>query len=286
MDLTSLNNNQRAAVEAVNNPVLIFAGAGSGKTRVLAYKIAYLLDQGIVVPEDVLAVTFTNKAAVVMRERVTRLIKEKHVPLNIGTFHSICARILRNDIKHLGFTSDFAIYDATDQVALLKVVMADMGVPKNSIMPKTARNRISYYKNKLIAHDVAMKSARTIQDRTIVDIYKVYQKALKKNNALDFDDLLNYPLEIFENHPGILGKYRKNGNIYWLMNIRIQTGPNSYWLKCLLKNINRSALWVMMINQYMVGVVPIFGTFLILVRHSQTVRYLLWRKTTAQPSKY
>ncbi|RTZ95707.1 MAG: DNA helicase [Candidatus Neomarinimicrobiota bacterium] len=209
MDLVSLNNNQRAAVEAVNNPILIFAGAGSGKTRVLAYKIAYLLDQGIVVPEDVLAVTFTNKAAAVMRERVTRLIKEKHAPLNIGTFHSICARILRNDIKHLGFTSDFAIYDAADQVALLKVVMADMGVPKNSILPKTARNRISYYKNKLIAHDVAMKSARTIQDRTIVDIYKVYQKALKKNNALDFDDLLNYPLEIFENHPGILGKYRK-----------------------------------------------------------------------------
>ena len=209
MDLASLNNNQRAAVEAVNNPILIFAGAGSGKTRVLAYKIAYLLDQGIVVPEDVLAVTFTNKAAAVMRERVTRLIKEKHVPLNIGTFHSICARILRNDIKHLGFTSDFAIYDATDQVALLKVVMADMGVPKNSIMPKPARNRISYYKNKLIAHDVAMKSARTIQDRTIVDIYKVYQKALKKNNALDFDDLLNYPLEIFENHPRILGKYRE-----------------------------------------------------------------------------
>jgi len=209
MDLVSLNNNQRAAVEAVNNPILIFAGAGSGKTRVLAYKIAYLLDQGIVVPEDVLAVTFTNKAAAVMRERVTRLIKEKHAPLNIGTFHSICARILRNDIKHLGFTSDFAIYDAADQVALLKVVMADMGVPKNSIIPKTARNRISYYKNKLITHDVAMKSARTIQDRTIVDIYKVYQKALKKNNALDFDDLLNYPLEIFENHPGILGKYRK-----------------------------------------------------------------------------
>ena len=209
MDLTSLNNNQRAAVEAVNNPVLIFAGAGSGKTRVLAYKIAYLLDQGIVVPEDVLAVTFTNKAAVVMRERVTRLIKEKHVPLNIGTFHSICARILRNDIKHLGFTSDFAIYDATDQVALLKVVMADMGVPKNSIMPKTARNRISYYKNKLIAHDGAMKTARTVQDRTIVDIYKVYQKALKENNALDFDDLLNYPLEIFEDHPKILDKYRK-----------------------------------------------------------------------------
>ena len=209
MDLASLNNNQRAAVEAVNNPILIFAGAGSGKTRVLAYKIAYLLDQGIVAPEDVLAVTFTNKAAAVMRERVTRLIKEKHVPLNIGTFHSICARILRNEIKHLGFTSDFAIYDATDQVALLKVVMADMGVPKNSIMPKPARNRISYYKNKLITHDMAMKAARTIQDRTIVNIYKVYQKALKENNSLDFDDLLNYPLEIFEDYPRILSKYRK-----------------------------------------------------------------------------
>ncbi|MFL3044333.1 MAG: ATP-dependent helicase [Candidatus Neomarinimicrobiota bacterium] len=209
MDLTSLNNNQRAAVEAVNNPVLIFAGAGSGKTRVLAYKIAYLLDQGIVVPEDVLAVTFTNKAAAVMRERVTKLIKDKHVPINIGTFHSICAKILRNDIKHLGFTSDFAIYDAMDQVSLLKVVMADMGVPKNSIMPKTVRNKISYYKTKLITHDEAMKTARIVQDRTIVDIYKIYQKALKENNALDFDDLLNYPLEIFKEHPRILGKYRK-----------------------------------------------------------------------------
>ena len=209
MDLASLNNNQRAAVEAVNNPILIFAGAGSGKTRVLAYKIAYLLDQEIVGPENVLAVTFTNKAAAVMRERVTGLIKEKHVSLNIGTFHSICAKILRNDIKYLGFTSDFAIYDATDQVALLKVVMADIGVPKNSIMPKTARNRISYYKNKLLSHKDAMKKARTIQDRTIVDIYKVYQKALKENNALDFDDLLNYPLEIFEDHPRVLNKYRK-----------------------------------------------------------------------------
>ena len=89
MDLTSLNNIQRAAVEAVNNPILIFAGAGSGKTRVLAYKIAYLLDQEIVVPEDVLAVTFTNKAAAVMRERVARLVKKKHAPLNIGTFHSV-----------------------------------------------------------------------------------------------------------------------------------------------------------------------------------------------------
>ena len=208
MDLTSLNNNQRAAVEAANKPILIFAGAGSGKTRVLAYKIAYLLDQGIVAPENVLAVTFTNKAAAVMRERVNRLIIEKHVPLNIGTFHSICAKILRNDIKHLGFTSDFAIYDSTDQVALIKVVMADIGVPKNSITPKTVRNGISYYKNKLIAHNVAMKAARTIQDQTIVEIYKVYQKYLKENNALDFDDLLNYPLKIFENHPRILGKYR------------------------------------------------------------------------------
>jgi len=221
-----------------------------------------------------------------MRERVTRLIKEKHVPLNIGTFHSICARILRNDIKHLGFTSDFAIYDATDQVALLKVVMADMGVPKNSIMPKTARNRISYYKNKLIAHDGAMKTARTVQDRTIVDIYKVYQKSLKENNALDFDDLLNYPLEIFEDTPKSSINIGKNGNIYWLMSSRIQTGLNSYWLKYSLKSINRSVLWVMMINQYMVGAAPIFGTFLILVRHSQTVRHLLWRITTVQPSKY
>ena len=109
MDLKQLNNKQKDAVEAVGNPVLIFAGAGSGKTRVLTYKIAFLIEKGVFEPEEILAVTFTNKAAEVMKQRVANLLKNKIHDVNIVTFHSICSKILRNDIKHLGFSKDFAI---------------------------------------------------------------------------------------------------------------------------------------------------------------------------------
>lgn len=209
MDLKKLNNSQKAAVEAVDKPILIFAGAGSGKTRVLSFKISHLIKKGVVKPEEILAVTFTNKAADVMKQRVNALIKNNIEFLNIGTFHSICAKLLRNEINHLGFTKNFAIYDRSDQISLIKIIMAEMDIPKNSVMPKTAINKISFYKSKLINPKSAIKSAKTLQDKTIVDIYKSYNKSLKENNALDFDDLLNFPLEIFNNHPKILNKYQK-----------------------------------------------------------------------------
>ena len=209
MDLKKLNNSQKAAVEAVDKPILIFAGAGSGKTRVLTYKISHLIKKGVVKPEEILAVTFTNKAADVMKQRVNALIKNNVQVLNIGTFHSICAKLLRNEIKHLGFTKNFAIYDRADQTSLIKIIMAEINISKNSVMPKTALNKISYYKSKLIDPKTAIKSAKTLQDKIIVDIYKYYNKSLKENNAVDFDDLLNFPLEIFNNHPKILGKYQK-----------------------------------------------------------------------------
>ena len=209
MDLKKLNNSQKAAVEAVDKPILIFAGAGSGKTRVLTYKISHLIKKGVVKPEEILAVTFTNKAADVMKQRVNALIKNNVQVLNIGTFHSICAKLLRNEIKHIGFTKNFAIYDRADQTSLIKIIMAEINISKNSVMPKTALNKISYYKSKLIDPKTAIKSAKTVQDKIIVDIYKSYNKSLKENNAVDFDDLLNFPLEIFNNHPRILGKYQK-----------------------------------------------------------------------------
>ena len=209
MDLKKLNNSQKAAVEAVDKPILIFAGAGSGKTRVLTYKISHLIKKGVVKPEEILAVTFTNKAADVMKQRVNALIKNNVQVLNIGTFHSICAKLLRNEIKHIGFTKNFAIYDRADQTSLIKIIMAEINISKNSVMPKTALNKISYYKSKLIDPKTAIKSAKTLQDKIIVDIYKSYNKSLKENNAVDFDDLLNFPLEIFNNHPRILGKYQK-----------------------------------------------------------------------------
>ena len=209
MDLKKLNNSQKAAVEAVDKPILIFAGAGSGKTRVLTFKISHLIKQGVVKPEEILAVTFTNKAAEVMKQRVNALLKNNVQVINIGTFHSICAKLLRNEIKHLGFTKNFAIYDRADQISLIKIIMAELNISKNNVMPKTALNKISFYKSKLIDTKSAMKSAKTVQDKIIIDIYKSYNKSLKENNAVDFDDLLNFPLEIFNNHPRILSKYQK-----------------------------------------------------------------------------
>ena len=209
MNLKKLNDSQKAAVEAVDTPVLIFAGAGSGKTRVLTYKISYLIKENIVKPEEILAVTFTNKAAGVMKQRVSDLLKGNVQNINIGTFHSICAKILRNEIRHLGFTKNYAIYDASDQISLIKVIMAENNLTKNNVMPKTVRNKISSYKSQLINPKAALKFANNIQDKIIVDIYKSYNSLLKENNAVDFDDLLNFPLEIFNNHPRILGKYQK-----------------------------------------------------------------------------
>ena len=209
MDMKQLNDSQKAAVKAVDKPVLIFAGAGSGKTRVLTHKIAFLIKEDIVKAKEILAVTFTNKAAEVMKQRVTKLMKNKVQEINIGTFHSICARILRNEIRHLGFSKDFAIYDRTDQISLLKIILAEENIPKNILMPKTVRNKISYFKSQLINPNHAMKSVKTAQDKSIIDVYKSYNKSLKENNAVDFDDLLNFPLDIFNNHPRILNKYQK-----------------------------------------------------------------------------
>ena len=209
MDMKQLNDSQKAAVKAVDKPVLIFAGAGSGKTRVLTHKIAFLIKEDIVKAEEILAVTFTNKAAEVMKQRVTKLKKNKMQEINIGTFHSICARILRNEISKLGFSKDFAIYDRTDQISLLKIILAEENIPKNILMPKTVRNKISYFKSQLINPNHAMKAVKTAQDKSIIDVYKSYNNSLKENNAVDFDDLLNFPLDIFNNHPRILNKYQK-----------------------------------------------------------------------------
>ena len=209
MSLKSLNPTQKSAVEAVDGPVLIFAGAGSGKTRVLTHKLFYLVDEGIFDPEEILAVTFTNKAAKEMKDRVMKLLKRSELPLSIGTFHSICARILREEIQVLGFSKHFAIYDVKDQLDLLKVLFEDNGISKTLIAPNQLRNQISLLKNKMISPDIFERKARTILEKTISTIYAQYQKALKLNDALDFDDLLNFPLEIFEKKPSILNKYEK-----------------------------------------------------------------------------
>jgi DNA helicase-2/ATP-dependent DNA helicase PcrA len=209
MGRKNLNPEQKAAVEFVGQPTLIFAGAGSGKTRVLTHKIAFLIQEGLFKPEEILAVTFTNKAAKEMRNRVAKLLKAKALNVTIGTFHSICARLLRQEIHRLGFTADFTIYDSQDQKALLRVLMDAKGLPKNQITPAELSARISLFKTKLVDPEKAQKGTRTVRDRIMAELYGDYQKELKKNNALDFDDLLLFPLELFEKHPSVLEKYQR-----------------------------------------------------------------------------
>ena len=209
MSLKQLNKSQRAAVESNDGPVLIFAGAGSGKTRVLSHKMYYLIQKEHFKPENILSVTFTNKAAKEMKERVMKLLKTDNLPITIGTFHSVCARLLRVEATHLNISPHFAIYDVQDQLDLLKVILKGLNVPKDQLPPNHARNQISYLKNKMITPSAQLRKARTILEKKVVEVYSAYQKALKENDALDFDDLLLYPLELFDKHPKILAKYQK-----------------------------------------------------------------------------
>ena len=208
MSLKSLNSTQKSAVEAVDGPVLIFAGAGSGKTRVLTHKLFYLVNEGLFKPEEILAVTFTNKAAKEMKVRVMKLLKANELSLSIGTFHSICARILREDIQVLGFSKHFAIYDVKDQLDVIKVLYEKNDISKTLITPNQLRNQISLFKNKMINPKTVERRSRTILEKTVSKIYAEYQKSLKLNDALDFDDLLTFPLEIFNKKPSILKKYQ------------------------------------------------------------------------------
>ncbi len=208
MSTKNLNKTQKSAVEAVDGPILIFAGAGSGKTRVLTHKIFHLVKEGLYKPEEILAVTFTNKAAKEMENRVKILLNTNDLSLSIGTFHSICAKILREDIKILGFSSSFAIYDVKDQLDLIKVLFEKHNISKNIISPNQLRNQISLYKNKMIDCETVKRKARTKLEKTVSDIYTEYQKSLKINDALDFDDLLTFPLEIFRKKPSVLNKYQ------------------------------------------------------------------------------
>ena len=209
MSLRALNKTQKEAVEAVNGPVLIFAGAGSGKTRVLTHKLYHLVNEGLFKPEEILAVTFTNKAAKEMKERVLKLLKASDLNLSMGTFHSVCARVLREDIDVLGFSRHFAIYDVKDQLDLIKVLFESFEISKNLITPNQLRNQISLFKNKMLEPKAIESKAKTILEKTVSKIYKEYQKNLKLNDALDFDDLLTFPLEIFKKKPSVLKKYQK-----------------------------------------------------------------------------
>lgn len=204
-----LNEAQKEAVEFISAPSMIVAGAGSGKTRVLTYKIAYLIDQGYT-PESILALTFTNKAAQEMKERIKKLVGAKANKLWMGTFHSILARILRVEAKKLGYEPNFSIYDREDSVSLVSNIMQAFNVNLEKLNASSVQHKISFLKNQMILPDeFAKHMAKTTIDRKIADIYREYNIRLKENNSMDFDDLLLKPIQLFNTHLRILQKYRK-----------------------------------------------------------------------------
>lgn len=208
--LVGLNPEQRKAVEMPAGPILILAGAGSGKTRVLTHRIAYLTEHRGVSPGNILAVTFTNKAADEMRERLRRLVRHDLSQTWLGTFHSICARLLRVDGEHLGISRQFTIYDEGDQLLLIKGLMAELHLATDRFSPAAIQRRIGHAKNALLSvEDVGRRDSRDPFDQAVLQVYRAYEKALRANNALDFDDLLIYPIRLFESQPAILERYQR-----------------------------------------------------------------------------
>jgi DNA helicase-2/ATP-dependent DNA helicase PcrA len=207
--LKNLNEAQRKAVQVGSGPVLVLAGPGSGKTRVLTHRIAYLIDSGGVDPYNILAVTFTNKAAREMRERLDALLGVgRAAALTVGTFHAICSRFLRRDIHHLGRERDFAIYDADDQQRLMKRVLKDLNLDEKKYPPRAIHATISRAKNELVAAEEYARLGRTYYDEIVARCFAHYQKLLRESNALDFDDLLVETVRLFEQHPQVLAKYQ------------------------------------------------------------------------------
>jgi DNA helicase-2/ATP-dependent DNA helicase PcrA len=207
MDLQSnLNPEQRAAVTHTSGPLLILAGAGSGKTRVITHRIAHLLEQGHARPDEVLAVTFTNKAAEEMRARVSSLIGRDCTGMWVSTFHALCARLLRREAPAIGLSRDFVIYDSADQLSLIKQVMRRLQLDESLIQPRAALSRISHVKNTMEGPE-ALKAGWNLRGEQLVRIYSGYVEALTEASALDFDDLLLRTVELFEDSEAVRAKY-------------------------------------------------------------------------------
>ncbi len=210
-DLVSgLNPAQQRAVQALDGPVLVLAGPGSGKTRVLTHRIAYLIRTMRVDPYQILAVTFTNKAAREMKQRLFHLVGEESThALTVGTFHSLCARFLRRDSVHLGRERDFVIYDRDDQERLMRRVLKDLDLSEKKVSYRAVLAHISSAKNELVGPAQYALHNRSYFDEIVVRCYERYQQLLQQSNALDFDDLLVEMVRLFEQHPAVLAHYQR-----------------------------------------------------------------------------
>lgn len=206
--LSSLNPEQQNAVRQTTGPLLILAGAGSGKTRVIAHRIAYLVAERIAHPDEIMAVTFTNKAAGEMRDRVEALLETDCRSMWISTFHALCARLLRREAPHIGLSRDFTIYDTADQQAVVKQLVKESGLDDGTYQARMVLGRISHAKNRMEGPD-SFDSTWNPRDREIGRLFAGYQKALADASALDFDDLLLKTVELFERAPAVRDRYAR-----------------------------------------------------------------------------
>jgi len=206
--VAKLNPPQQEAVRSTEGPLLIMAGAGSGKTRVLTHRIAYLIENQRVAPWSILAITFTNKAAREMQERVSTLVGPTGRDIWVSTFHSMCVRILRKDIERVGFTSNFTILDSTDQLSVIRSCMKDMNIDVKKFEPKAIQATISSAKNELITPKRFEDKVGDYFQEIVAKVYKKYQQRLRNNNALDFDDLIMKTIELFTEVPESLEFYQ------------------------------------------------------------------------------
>ena len=210
MNLDGLNDMQKRAVKRTEGPLLIIAGAGSGKTRVLTNRIAYLIDDCGVAPYNILAITFTNKAAREMRERVDATVGNGAGEVWVSTFHSTCVRILRRYIDRIGYTNNFTIYDTDDQKSVIKDICKKFNIDTKMLKERTIMNSISHAKDELMTPDeMALEAGGDYNAKRIANVYAEYQKTLKLNNALDFDDLIFKTVELFEKDAEVLNYYQE-----------------------------------------------------------------------------
>jgi DNA helicase II / ATP-dependent DNA helicase PcrA len=207
--LNGLNPEQQKAVKTVDGPLLLMAGAGSGKTRVLTHRIAYLMVEKGVNPYNILAITFTNKAAREMRERIQKMMGGAADNIWISTFHSMCVRILRRDIDRLGYNRNFTILDSTDQQSVIKSILKDKNMDPKKYDPRAILGTISSAKNELITPEEYAKTAGDYFSQKVSDVYTEYQRRLRKNNALDFDDLIMTTITLFIRVPEVLEYYQR-----------------------------------------------------------------------------
>ena len=206
--IEGLNDKQKEAVLATEGPCLVIAGAGSGKTKVLTHKIAYLISEKNVKPYNILAITFTNKAASEMKQRVEKIVGDVAQEMWMGTFHSICVRILRRFIDRIGFDTSFLIFDTSDQKTVVKECLKALNIDDKTFSDRSVLSEISNAKNEMLTPKAYQaKYSGEFRKEKIGQVYELYQKRLRENNAIDFDDIINYTIDILSENPDVLQYY-------------------------------------------------------------------------------